>query len=93
MTRVFWKDEDEVDGEAIGPVLVVTAEPDASLGRPFQPNCVCGDYAARRLRSTETNEWGYPLCPDCGAEVPPPWVTEADALAIAAAHGVELEAS
>lgn len=99
--RVTWKDEDEVDGVPIGPISVVTAEQERRareaeeagiLGRPYQPKCVCeGSYEALRERSTERNEWGFDICPDCGDELPEQWVTLRAARAIADQLGVPLE--
>lgn len=93
--RVYFKDEDEVKGQPVGPCLVETGPEPApeTLGRPYQSKCLCGDYAARAERSTESNAWGYPLCPDCGDELPPVWITLSEAEAIAAEHGVDLRIS
>lgn len=92
--QVVWKEEDIVGGLAVGPITVITAEADSTqLGRPYQPKCLCGEYAEKEKRSSEQNEWGYPLCPDCGDELPPRWVTLDDARAVAAEHGVALQES
>lgn len=94
--RVVWKSETMLGNVEIGPVLVSTRDADdehAVLGRPYQRVCICDEQTDKRQRSTERNEWGYPLCPDCGDELSPPWVTRDEALAIAAEHDVELEES
>ena len=91
--RVVFKQEDEWCGEAIGPCVVLMDGEEPFQPRPFQEKCACGSYDDRRLRATETNEFGVPLCPDCKNELPMPWVTISTAERLAGEHGVELEVS
>jgi hypothetical protein len=94
--RVLWKDEGANEsGERIGPVRVAVVQgvhrAAALLGCPYQKQCVCGDTTARQLRATSKNEWGNPLCPDCGDELPAPWVTRSLAIAMAKESGFQFE--
>jgi hypothetical protein len=84
---LIFKDEDDRDGVAEGPVsigpdpeqIVLYGEA-AMLGEPYRPRCFCKEP------SGEPGE----TCGECGLEVPEPWLTLPEAEAKARELGLEV---
>jgi len=77
-----WKEEDEIDGEAVGPFCVMRAS-DYGRPRPFLSPCGC---------ETPRGDSGA-VCEACGGRIPPPYVSLREARARAAELGIDLKES